>query len=59
MENNIVFNVVLMLIAIWISIYTFSFGVWTWNKKNKFGAFVVMLISFVTTILPFIYLFFW
>jgi magnesium-transporting ATPase (P-type) len=57
MENNIVFNVVLMLAAVWISIYTFSFGVWTWKKKNKFGAFIVMLIALVTTVLPFIYLF--
>ncbi len=52
-----VFNIILMLIVLWISIYTFSFGVWTWKKKNRFGAAVVMFIALVTTMLPFMYLF--
>jgi len=52
-----VFKIVMLLIAAWISIYTFSFGVWTWNKKNRFGAFVVMLIALAATVMPFMYLF--
>ncbi len=50
-------NIILIIIAVWISIYTFSYGVWTWKSKNKFGAFVVMLIALLTTVLPFMYLF--
>ncbi len=53
-----IFKIVVMLIVIWISIYTISFGVWTWNRKNRFGAFVVMLIALISTVLPFMYLFF-
>ncbi|OPX46317.1 hypothetical protein CLHUN_01330 [Ruminiclostridium hungatei] len=52
-----IFKIVMLLIAAWISIYTFSFGVWTWNKKNRFGAFVVMLIALAATVTPFMYLF--
>lgn len=52
-------NVIIMLFVVWTSIYTFSFGVWTWNKKNSFGAFIVMLIALITTLLPFMYLFIW
>ncbi len=52
-----VLNIVMLLIAVWISIYTFSFGVWTWKKKNRFGAFVVMLLALATTVMPFMYLF--
>ncbi len=50
-------NIVLIIVVIWVSIYTFSYGVWTWKGKNKFGAFVVMLIALMTTVLPAMYLF--
>lgn len=51
-------SILLMIGVIWVSIYTFSFGVWTWKKNNKFGALVVMCIALITCILPIIYLFF-
>ena len=50
-------NIIFIIIVIWISIYTFSYGVWTWKSKNKFGAFAVMLIALLATVLPFMYLF--
>lgn len=59
MEKNMLLNMIIMLFVVWTSIYTFSFGVWTWNKKNRLGAFIVMLIALITTLLPFMYLFIW
>ncbi len=52
-----IFKIVVTIFVLWVSIYTFSFGVWTWNKKNKFGGLVVMFIALITTILPALYLF--
>ena len=42
---------------IWIEIYTFSFAVWTWKNKNKFGGFMVMCIALIAAVLPLLNLF--
>lgn len=47
-----IFNIAIMLFVVWICIYSFSFGVWTWQNKNKFGAFMVMFFSLIAVLLP-------
>ncbi len=50
-------NILIMLILLWVCIYTFSFAVWTWRHKNRFGAFIVMCIAIMAVVLPFLDLF--
>jgi ABC-type dipeptide/oligopeptide/nickel transport system permease component len=47
-----VINIIILLAIIWISIYSISFGVWTWKNKNKFGGMMIMLISLISLALP-------
>lgn len=47
------FSIVLISIfLIWVFIYTASFGIWTWKKKNKLGAIAVVFIGLISFILP-------
>ncbi len=45
-------NIIILLVIMWISIYSISFGVWTWKNKNKFGGMMIMLISLISLALP-------
>lgn len=47
-----VVNIIILLVILWISIYSISFGVWTWKNKNKFGGMMIMLISLISLALP-------
>jgi hypothetical protein len=51
-------RLVLVIILIWISLYTVSFGWWTWKKKNRLGAVMIFLVSFAALALPVYTLFF-
>ncbi|QNU65673.1 hypothetical protein EHE19_012155 [Ruminiclostridium herbifermentans] len=51
-------NIISYLAVIWISIYSISFGVWTWKNNNKFGGMMIMLISLISLALPGYFLFF-
>lgn len=50
-------NIIIFLVIIWISIYSISFGIWTWKNKNKFGGMMIMLISLISLALPGYFLF--
>lgn len=45
-------------ILIWISIYTASYGKWTWKRKNKLGALMIFLIAIAVLVLPIYTIFF-
>lgn len=45
------------LILLWIIVHTFSYGKWTWGKKNYIGSIVIFIIDIATVLLP-IYLVF-
>jgi len=51
-------RLVIYLLVIWVFIYTASYGVWTWKKKNKFGAIMVFMLAFTAVALPVYALFF-
>ena len=42
----------ILVFLLWISIRTFSYGKWTWNKKNRLGAIMVFVIALLTLVLP-------
>lgn len=41
-----------------ISVYTVSFGIWTWKKKNRLGALMVFAVAAANMVLPVYSLFF-
>lgn len=45
-------NIVILILLIWICIYTFSYGVYTWKNKNWFGGLVVIILSLTALLLP-------
>lgn len=48
-----------IIVILWASFYTISFGVWNWEKdNNKLGATVVILLALATLILPMYLMFF-
>lgn len=40
------------IILLWTFIYTTSYGIWTWKKKNKLGAIALVVIALAALILP-------
>lgn len=36
---------------IWVFMRTLSYGKWTWNKKNKIGGSMVVLVAFAMLLL--------
>lgn len=50
-------SILIMLLVLWVCIYSFSYGVWVWKKGNRFGAFVVMCTSLLAFVLPAVILF--
>lgn len=51
-------NLLIMLVVLWVFIYSVSFGVWTWKSRNKFGGSMVMCFALIALILPTYVLFF-
>jgi predicted membrane channel-forming protein YqfA (hemolysin III family) len=51
-------RVVLILILLWVFVYTCSYGIWTWKKENRFGAVMVFLLAAAALVLPVYSLFF-
>lgn len=45
-------RIVIFAILIWTSVYTVSFGIWTWKKENKLGAVMVFVLALTTIALP-------
>lgn len=45
-------KLVVLIILLWTFIYTASYARWTWNKKNRLGAFMLMLLASAVLILP-------
>ena len=50
-------NIIILLVIIWVSMYSISFGIWTWKNENKFGGMMIMLISLISLALPGYFLF--
>lgn len=45
-------NVVIFILLACTSLYTASYGVWTWKKKNKLGAIMVFVVALAVIALP-------
>lgn len=45
-------RIVIVLILLWIAVYTASYGVWTYKNKNKLGGIVVLILALVALALP-------
>lgn len=41
-------KVIIAGFLVWILIRTINYGRWTWNKKNKLGGVMIMLLAFVS-----------
>ncbi|NLP14233.1 MAG: hypothetical protein GX383_07165 [Clostridium sp.] len=42
----------IFVFLVWISIRTFSYGKWTWDKKNRLGAVMVFVIALLILVFP-------
>jgi len=49
-------GVVAFIVLVWIFMYTASYGVWVWKKKNRLGAIAVFLIAAVALVFPVYYM---
>ncbi|EPR08303.1 hypothetical protein [Ruminiclostridium papyrosolvens] len=45
-------NIIIVIFLVWICIYSFSFGVYTWKNSNWFGGLIVILLSLTSLLLP-------
>ncbi|WP_169303859.1 hypothetical protein [Ruminiclostridium cellulolyticum] len=45
-------NIIILVFLIWICIYTFSFGIYTWKNNNWFGGLMAILLSLTSLLLP-------
>jgi ammonia channel protein AmtB len=45
-------NIVIIIFLVVVVVYTVSYGIWTWKKKNWFGAIMVFTLALVTIGLP-------
>lgn len=45
-------NVVLLVFLLGVAIYTASYGIWTWKRRNRLGAVMIFLIAVLVVILP-------
>ena len=43
---------VVFIILVWAFLYTMSYGIWTWKRKNKLGAVMLFLLSITIVVLP-------
>lgn len=44
--------VVLVILLLWAAIYTASYGVWTWKRRNRIGAVMIFLVAVAAFVLP-------
>lgn len=51
-------RIVIILVLLWIAIYTSSYGLWTWKNKNRLGAVMVFIVAIAAFVLPVYALFF-
>lgn len=51
-------NMIILVILIGTSLYTISYGVWTWEKNNKLGAIMIFIIALTVMVFPLYTLFF-
>jgi hypothetical protein len=52
------FSMVILIFLILVSVYTASYGVWTWKRKNKLGAVMIFLVALSVIGLPVYSMFF-
>jgi uncharacterized membrane protein (DUF4010 family) len=45
-------RLLVIIILLWAALYTGSFGIWTWKKKNKLGAVMVFIVAISVLALP-------
>ncbi|MFZ5988574.1 MAG: hypothetical protein ACOYWZ_15815 [Bacillota bacterium] len=45
-------RLMVFVLLIWVFLKTVSYGKWTWDKKNKFGAIMVYILALTALILP-------
>jgi hypothetical protein len=45
-------NLFILLIPVLVSVYTVSYGVWTWKNKNRLGAVMIFVLALTVTALP-------
>ena len=55
--NVTIGRIITLLLLVCISIYTVSYGVWTWKKKNRLGAVMIFLVAIAAFVIP-VYSFF-
>lgn len=51
-------RIALLVLLVWVFIYTLSFGTWTWKRKNKLGAIMIYLVAICSLALPIYSVFF-
>lgn len=49
---------IIIIFLIGVAVYTASFGLWTWKKKNRLGAVMVFMVALAVIGLPVYSLFF-
>jgi len=52
-------SVVEIIIVLWGCVYTISYGIWAWKKKNRLGAIAVFVLSIAVLALPVYVMFFY
>jgi len=50
--------IITLIFLLWLFIYTVSYGVWIWKKKNRLGAVMIFLVAAAALALPVYSLFF-
>ena len=45
-------NTLSIAFLVYVSIYTVSFGIWTWKRKNRLGAVMVFVVALASAALP-------
>ncbi|WP_162862581.1 hypothetical protein [Acetivibrio cellulolyticus] len=51
-------TIFIFVILIWVFIRTLSYGKWTWDKKNRLGAIMILVVALAELILPIYSLYF-
>ncbi len=51
-------NLIGSIIIIWSFLHSFSYGIWTWKRKNRVGAFMIFLLSALSIAVPVFLVFF-
>lgn len=45
-------RIVLVIVLIWVFIYTSSYALWTWKEKNRLGGIMVFIVALAALVLP-------